>query len=198
MATVQALHKENAMEEKKNTNPPISDGTPIVEGEWYKSLRGHLFVVSFVKPDGNVVGVGHMSGNTITIPPEQVAKFTKAEDPGTACGTMVSNESANNAVARVSKNDNLYAKYPHIIPGTIYQVQNVSSEKLPEWERKRQGKKLEIKGQTRCKIKCIDCGEERDIKIQDAFQVKTCLNCRSAKRKKQLTSFLKNKEKEAK
>lgn len=60
--------------------------------------------------------------------------------------------------------------------------------------------KMIAKGQVRCLIKCQepDCTNERDIKIQDVFQVKKCLECKNKKRKKNLDKFLKNKDKDTK
>ncbi len=60
-------------------------------------------------------------------------------------------------------------------------------------------KKAPIKGQIRCKIQCQEnnCNNERDIKIQDAFQVKKCLDCKNKKRKKNLKKFLDKQNKKA-
>ena len=73
----------------------------------------------------------------------------------------------------MTKHDHIYQKYPHVIADSIYKT-NTDDKK-----------------QIRCKITCKTCGNERDIKIQDAFQVKLCLDCKGKKKKKETAKFLK-------
>lgn len=176
----------------------ISDGTKAVPGKWYKSKRGYSILLWELLEDGSVIAQSHTTGNKVTVPPDQVLYFTLDEDPGTPCGTiMVGGESEGETPEEIAKHDSVYAKYPHIIPGSVYKVQNVGvKDNTPQWERKRKGKKTQIKGQVRCKIRCQEpgCDNERDIKVQDAFQVKKCEACRDKKKKKNLEKFLDKKK----
>lgn len=182
----------------QNRHWEIADGTKAEPGRWYRSKRKCLVLLDELKDDGSVVGISHVTGNKVSVPPEQVIYFTPDEDPGTPCGTiLVTGEDAENATSTNggggSSHFEMYDKYSHIIPGSIYKVQNVSgTDGIPAWERKRKGKKISIKGQVRCKIRCQEpgCNNERDIKVQDAFQVKKCEACRDKKKKKNLEKFL--------
>lgn len=46
-------------------------------------------------------------------------------------------------------------------------------------------------------IKCIDCGATRTIKVQDAFQVKRCMDCQSKYRKARRAEVAKKKKEDA-
>lgn len=174
----------------------ISDGSTAEPGGWYTTKQDRLALLEELSDNGFVKARSHFSGNLIDIPPEQVIYFKKAEDPGTICGTLLITADSTNDVEETSKHNNTYLKYPHVIPGSIYKVQNNVKDTTPTWERKRKGKKITIRGQVRCKIICQEpgCSNERDIKIQDAFQVKKCETCRDRKKKKSLNKFLKNKK----
>lgn len=185
----------------QNRHWEISDGTKAEPGRWYKSKRGCIILVDEIRENGDVIAISHVTGNKIAVPPEQVIYFTPTEDPGTPCGTiMVTGEDASGSTSSNGAGySDLYSKYPHVVPGSIYKVQNVSgTDGIPTWERKRKGKKISIKGQVRCKIICQepDCKNERDIKVQDAFQVKKCEACRDKKKKKNLKKFLDKKKDE--
>src|SRR5690349_496697 len=57
-----------------------------------------------------------------------------------------------------------------------------------DYEKKPQG--LTNGGKT-CVIKCIVCGDLREVKPQDAWQVKRCKPCQANKNKKSFTKFIK-------
>lgn len=172
----------------------IADGTKALPNAWYETKRKCLILLKSRKDDGCVDVISHQTGNTITVPPSQIIHFTPSSDPGTPCGTIITGaEDTNNGSMLDKVNVDLYSKYPHIVQGSIYKVQNISgTDGTPAWERKMKGKKINIKGQVRCKITCQepDCTNERDIKVQDAFQVKKCEECKNKKRKKNLKKFL--------
>lgn len=170
-----------------------SDGSKVMVGAWYKSRAGHPVLIDSLCEDGSVKIISHSTGNILEIPPYQVIHFTLSSDPGTPCGVVIVENDVELDVKQNSVNTDLYVKYPHIVAGSIYKMQNMtSSSTIPAWERKRSGKKINIKGQVRCKIICQKpgCSNERDIKVQDAFQVKVCDECRKRKRKKNLNEFL--------
>lgn len=188
-----------------------SECSRLEVGEWYKSKRGYVVFVEDInrKPKSKDtkeyahVRV-HTTGNILYLSEEQVSWFSKTEDPGTPCGTALLQHteseltSISGKSSTISKYDHIYTKYAHVVNGSVYRIQNVAQDKTPTWEHKRKGKKLNIKGQVRCKIECQNCGQERDIKVQDAFQVKLCLDCKGKKRKKNLKKFLDKKSKETK
>jgi hypothetical protein len=183
---------------KQGRHWEISDGTKAEPGRWYKSKRGYLVYLEELVEDGSVKARSHTTGNIVDVPADQVLYFTLAEDPGTPCGTMLVNGEASGSAADVKVQDqysHVYDKYPHVIEGSVYKVKNVTNTKNEPFVR---GKKTQIKGQVRCKILCEICGAERDIKVQDAFQVKICLECKSKKRKKNLKEFLDKKKKDQK
>jgi len=184
------------------------DGSKLEVGSWYKSKRGFILKIVDIAPKQHnkfdkreyAHSISHGTGNIVFVDEEQVSWFTLTEDPGTPCGTMLvgdqkTDEHTPAKKQELIKYDDIYSKYPHVVPGSIYKVQNISQEKAPSWERKRKGQKLSIKGQVRCKIICGKCKGERDIKVQDAFQVKLCLDCRGKKRKTELNKFLAKKPK---
>lgn len=179
----------------------ISDGTKAEPGRWYNSKRGSLCLLEELMEDGSAKARSHFTGNLVEVPPNQLLYFTHAEDPGTPCGTMLvqnGENGVNGNSEEIARYSDVYTKYPHVIPGSVYKVQNIGTkESMPQWERKRKGKKVEIKGQVRCKIQCQEpgCSNERDIKVQDAFQVKKCEACRDKKKKKNLKKFLDKKKK---
>lgn len=177
----------------------ISDGTKAELGKWYRSKRGHLVLLEELVEDGSIIARSHFTGNPVKVPANQVLYFTPAEDPGTPCGIimMENKEDEDNSPKEIIKYNNIYNKYPHIIIGSVYRMQNISTkDNTPQWERKRKGKKLQIKGQVRCKIRCQEpgCNNERDIKVQDAFQVRKCESCRDKKKTRNLKKFLNRKK----
>jgi hypothetical protein len=104
------------------------------------------------------------------------------------------------------KKDNyfeLYKKYPHIIPDSVYFVKATGQKGATEVAVKIEGKmrlkkvKSGVKGATRCKIRCQTpgCKNTRDIKVQDAFQVKTCMECKNKKKQENLKEFISKKKK---
>ena len=183
----------------QNRHWEISDGTKAELDKWYLSKRGSLIIVDELIKDGSIKARSHFTGNLIEIPPNQVLYFTPGEDPGTPCGTMLvqgnGDSGINNNVKEITKHNNVYSRYPHVVPDSIYKVKNITSKKEELFVRGK--KKTIIKGQVRCKILCEICKAERDIKVQDAFQVKLCLECKNNKRKKNLKKFL-DKKKESK
>lgn len=179
------------IEENKVPMFAIKDGTLAIAGSWYRTKRGNLCRAESLDEDGTVFVTSHFTGNLVPVPREQVLFFTSAEEPDTECGTMLieSKESDKGTEENTSAFSTIYSKYPHVVPGSVYKVKNVASTKDEPFIR---GKKTKIKGQVRCKIRCQEdgCENERDIKVQDAFQVKKCLDCRSKKKKKDLKKFL--------
>jgi hypothetical protein len=47
-------------------------------------------------------------------------------------------------------------------------------------------------------VKCMDCGAERTIKVQDAFQVKRCVECQKEYRRRRRAELRRQRAKEAK
>lgn len=173
-----------------------ADGNKVEVGSWYKSRKGYVVKVididihpRFKKDKRKYVHArSHETGNVVYLEEEQVSWFVPTEEPKIPEGTQIipiehlERKHATKAQVVKQKNESLYDKYPHIIPGSIYQVENVYGDTDPKWKKKREGKSLESKGATRCKIKC-DCGGERDIKVQDAFQVRKCSTCKENMKK---------------
>lgn len=171
----------------------ISDSSIAKVGSWYLSKRGSLARIDELLEDGEVLVTSHVTGNKIKVPPEQLLFFKPADEPDTEPGTLLLENSDSDIVPNTTnKYSDMYTKYPHVIDGSIYRVKNISNKE----KKFVRGKKTKIKGQVRCKIECILCGNERDIKVQDAFQVKYCLDCKNKKKRKNLDKFLKNKKNE--
>ena len=164
--------------------------------KWYYSKRGHLCRVDEILDDGNLVVTSHFTGNRLAIPPYQAKFFTPAKKPNTEPGTAIIRQAFKVCKdAEGHEFDNLYEKYKNIIPGSIYRVQSTSGptvEKLVKTEGKLRLKttKVASKGCTRCKVTCIMCGGERDIKVQDAHIVKYCEQCCKTQKKNNLKKFL--------
>jgi len=188
---------EAIKEEKVYKVPPY-----IAIGEWYTTKRGHLCRVEKIDADGSVWVTSHYTGSLLRIWPNsnQLECFTRAEDPGTQPGTaLVSNSDINGN----GEHDWIYEKYPHVIPDSIYKVKDTSSSKEDMEFKKVDGKiraktvKKTKKAATRCRIRCTNegCKNERDIKVQDAFQVKVCDECKAKKRRKNLDKLLAKKGK---
>jgi hypothetical protein len=174
-------------------------------GKWYNTKRNFLCVVDMIKQDGSVTVRSHLTGNYIDITKEQVEFFTEAEEPNTEPGVALMGEESKKS-NESGEYDHLYKKYPNIVKGSIYKVQSIASNANHTEElhyvnvngKKRakiKKQKKTAKGATRCLITCqVDgCNNTRDIKIQDAFQVKTCDDCKNKKKKANLKKFLKRK-----
>ena len=151
----------------------------LMIGEWYYSKRKHLCRIE--KISSNVVEVtSHYTGHLCSIPLEDTKYLEKAPEPDTAPGTAI----METVEEDVKQYNSIYEKYPHVVEGSIYKVKNNIGNKDTEQTFKAEGKlrvkikKGSVKGATRCKINCVACGTERDIKIQDAFQVRFCLECK--------------------
>lgn len=187
--------------EQIDTRWKTIDGSRVVEGCWYKTKRNCLICVLKLNEDGTIIVESHLTANRIIVPQEQYVYFTLAEDPGTPSGVKLleSTESkVMGTVGGINRYNSLYDKYPHIIKNSIYTMQNINREGTPKWEKKREGKKTQIKGQVRCKITCQSpgCNNERDIKVQDAFQVKFCEQCKTKVKKENLAKLIADKSKE--
>ncbi|KKM81525.1 hypothetical protein LCGC14_1328910 [marine sediment metagenome] len=173
----------------------------IVEpGKWYNTKRNYLCRIDSISQDGTAWVTSHYTGNKMKVPEKQVKFFMIAEEPDTLPGTAVM-EAVNTESAQNEYNT-LYTKYPNIVQGSIYRVQaNVKTkEEIEEFEvdgkKRHKFKKKIAKGSTRCLVICQmeGCFNTRDIKIQDAFQVKQCIDCKKKKKKLELTSFLTKKK----
>ena len=162
----------------------------VEANKWYKSKKGALIRVDQVNADGTVIGTSHFTGNIIRVSADEAGFFTPTDAPETAPGMMIVKEKKENNPI----NESTYAKYPHIIPGSIYRVKNIQSQEKEATAYVR-NKKISIHGAIRCKIRC-KCGKERDIKVQDAFQVSRCLDCVKADKKKKLDKMLAEKRKQ--
>lgn len=152
-------------------------------GSWYTSKMGALCKIDGIHEDGSVDVVSHSTGKKIAVPKEQAEHFTPTNDPKTPVGLLLMKEED----VKHKDYTKTYEKYPHIIKGSIYCMKDVGAEIKDLMIRKQ---KVTIKGSTRCKILCA-CGKERDIKVQDAFQVNQCEDCRGKKRKIKLQKMLK-------
>lgn len=175
-------------------------------GKWYKTKREQLCRVDTIKQDGYAIVQSHFSGNFTIVPPDQITFFKEAETPDTAPGTVIAPKTEITKV-ETEKHESLYDRYPNIVAGSIYKVQATTRppQAAPELIVRDDGKtrikkkKLEIKGATRCLVKCQNCDNTKDIKVQDAFHVKLCDECKKKNKKKQLNKFLdKQKTKKAK
>ena len=165
-------------------------------GDWYLSKRGALCRVDEIPEEGNIIVTAHYSGSRLKIPREQAEFFKKTSKPTIEPGTMALNSIPKK---KIEDYDSLYEKYPHIIRGSIYNVKSVmaNKEELVVIDGKSRLKKNKVaKGATRCKIKCetTKCKGTRDIKVQDAFHVHHCDECREVIRKENLKRFLEKKK----
>lgn len=173
----------------------IADGSKITPGEWYHTKRGRLVICKKLMECGCAIVTSHYSGNDILLRGDQLIYFKKTSSPKTPCGTMLINN-PNDSTSRVTtryikestqkKHDAIYKKYPHVIPGSIYQAKSIRKDVVKQYEKKVFNKKSKILGQTRCKIACIHCGAERDIKVQSCFNTKICLDCKAAGKKSKI------------
>ena len=162
-------------------------------GQWYNSKRGHLCRVEMLHPDGSITVTSHYTGNKVKIWPEDLKFFHETQEPKIPIGTALQ------IIEQEQKDEyfEIYTRYPHIIPDSIYKVQ-VNIRGPRETTFKSDGKtrvkkiKSSHKGATRCKIKCQTkkCKGIRDIKVQDAFQVNTCEECSIKRRKEKLRAML--------
>jgi hypothetical protein len=177
--------------------------TKIGVGEWYYTKRGHLCRVEKIDNRGHVFVTSHYTGSLVELYPEsgQIENFTPAPEPDTLPGTAITMSGSSEDNGKCGQYDKLYEKYPHIVHGSIYKVQKTNAlvkEKLvkEDGRHKLKKKKNDARGETRCVIKCQTpgCKNTRDIKVQDAFQVKLCEDCKKKKRKKNLKKFLSKKK----
>jgi len=162
----------------------ISTGDKIEIGKWYATKRGFIVQIDDLYEDGQAKVISHRTGNPIVVSVHEISEFTPAENPGTPCGTVIDKDG--NEKSRLdSSYGGLYAKYPHIVEGSIYRVQNTNSGVKQKIDLKRRARKTTVKGQVRCKIWCQEpeCKNQRDIKVQDAFQVKKCDSCKKKTKK---------------
>ena len=165
-------------------------------GSWYKSKRGHLCRAELLHQDGSVTVISHFTGNKILLDPEQVSHLRETDQPDTPIGSPMLGTNTKT----MDDHTEVYAKYRHIVPDSIYKSQ--STHKVVEEKFEADGK-LRVKttksgevGATRCKIKCQTpkCKNTRDIKVQDAWVTKYCEVCMKIRRKESLKKFLKNKK----
>jgi len=166
-------------------------------GKWYHSKRGHLCRAELLHQDGSVTVTSHYTGNKVKLHAEEVKYLKETHEPNTPIGTALQ------IINSEEKNEyfDLYKKYKHVIPGSIYKVQSTNKsvkEKVFKVDGKTRVKtiKTSTASATRCKIKCQTpkCKNTRDIKIQDAWSVKFCEECRKAKKREYLKTFLKHKK----
>jgi hypothetical protein len=180
----------------------------IEVGKWYHTKRDFLCLIYILKQDESVIVQSHITGNYIFVPKEQTAFFKKAKKPDTEPGIALMDKKSEKANIS-GEYDHLYLKYSNIVAGSIYKVQSTASnaqhtEQLEyvNIDGKKRAKikknKKTAKGATRCLVICQveGCSNTRDIKVQDAFQVKKCDECKKKKRKKDLKKFLKSKKNE--
>lgn len=163
-----------------------NNGDNIIVGKWYYSRRGHLFLVYELCESGYIIAIAHISGNKIKISPEQLYHAMPADVPKIPPGMLLSSELDNKKLKqknnRTATHQHLYEKYSHIVIGSVYSIRKTGSKSSKK-------SKSTHKGEMRCKIICQEnkCNNERDIKVQDAFQVKRCKDCQkkhSRKRKR--------------
>lgn len=178
---------KNKSDEKDSQKWIIANGDTLEYGNWYATKRGFIIKVEDLHDDGQAKVISHRTGNPIVVSANEISQFTIVEDPGTPCGTIIGDGGEIKDSMNSSYNG-LYIKYPHIVEGSIYRVQSVGSNNNSDEKaiRKRRGHKTTIKGQVRCKILCQEpgCKNQRDIKVQDAFQVKKCDECKKKSKKK--------------
>ncbi|MCK5614244.1 hypothetical protein KAR91_70920 [Candidatus Pacearchaeota archaeon] len=185
------------MSDEKSVSWMTADGIDVIPGAWYLSKRNHIAQAIELLESGGIMVLVHTTGNKVEVWPEQIQHFRKTKEPNTPAGTFMlecdENETVNNTkeIQIQDQYSHVYRKYSRVIHGSVYKVKNVTNRRNEPFVR---GKKTTIKGQVRCKINCEICGSERDIKVQDAFQVKLCLECKNKKRKKNLKKFLDKKE----
>jgi hypothetical protein len=165
----------------------------IKVGHWYLSKKGALCRVDEIPEEGEITVTAHYSGSRIKIPHAQAEFFTETSAPDIGPGMA---RMSSIPKKKVENYEALYDKYPHIVKESIYIVKSMvtPTEQLVKIDGKARLKKNKVaKGSTRCKIKCQThgCKGTRDIKVQDAFQVKFCDKCKSAKKKDNLEKFLK-------
>jgi hypothetical protein len=169
-----------------------SEGLTVTPEAWYLTKRNYIILVKTLLDNGSIAAISHKTGNKVIIQPEEIIYLKSTTDPGIPCGTFIATIKSNvrgniNKINKINASDSkAYSKYPHIINGSIYRVENTNSgTKIQKWERKLNNQKVVIKGQVRCRIKCQrpGCVNERDIKIQDAFQVRFCADCKKIEQK---------------
>jgi len=59
-----------------------------------------------------------------------------------------------------------YGKYPHVVPGSVREPTDADLKALSHCHGKV------------CTVRCQDCGAERTINLQDAFQSQRCPKCK--------------------
>jgi hypothetical protein len=144
----------------------------------------------------SIVVTAHYSGSQLTIPKSQAEFFKNAPSPKTKPGSAVCEHTLDDE----ENFEEMYDKYPNIVRGSIYRVKSnvkAPSEKIVKIEGKIRIKTGKIaSGATRCIVTCQSkgCKNQRDIKVQDAFQVKYCEECKRRIRKENLKEFLKKKK----
>jgi len=162
-------------------------------GHWYLSKKGYLCRIDEIPEVGDISVTAHYSGTRIKVPIEQAKFFTQTSTPDIRPGMA---RMTNIPKKKVENYESLYEKYPHLVRDSIYIVKSMvtPTEQLVKIDGKARLKKNRVeKGATRCQIRCQThgCRNTRDIKVQDAFQVKFCDKCKSAKKKDSLEKFLK-------
>jgi hypothetical protein len=83
-------------------------------------------------------------------------------------------------------------KVKQVEDGAVATAEVKLTDEYIENNKTKTGKKAREPKQAMTTIKCIDCGTEREIKVQDAFQVKRCVECQNAYRKAQRKQYRKN------
>ena len=79
--------------------------------------------------------------------------------------TKAAQEGIKKAERQMKRDAELEAKYSHIKPGSVRAVPKGTDIDGTQ-----------SKGRM-CTVVCIDCGAERTVNVQDAFQVKRCRDC---------------------
>lgn len=175
----------------------------LIEGNWFLSKNGSLCRLDALPKNGEwfAVVTSGFTKNQLKIPAQEITFFTPTNPPTDKKNEedeklkakiaerlrLKEDKNAKKAVEKAAKkvekqlqkeadgvsvnapkqpkpvkDDNtFYQKYPHVIHNSIYFDTEVNKKK--------------------CKIKCTKCGNERSIKVQDAFIVKLCLDCKNAK-----------------
>jgi hypothetical protein len=61
-----------------------------------------------------------------------------------------------------------YGKYPQVVPGSVREPTTADTKAVTHCHGKV------------CTVRCLDCGTERTVNLQDAFQSQRCQTCKAA------------------
>ena len=175
----------------------------LLIGEWYRSKRGHLFLVENIESNNSIIVTSHYTGNLFKLNNNQLPFVVgPVQAPKTPLGTAITTQ-PNEQQDDENGFNHIYNKYAHVILDSVYKVKNTGGADKKDFikiEGKLRSKKrkFSVRGATRCKIACQTegCNNTRDIKVQDAFQVKLWSDCKNKKRKSNLNKFIKGKKNE--